>query len=633
MYTNSFFPHVMRFPIGRDDDVSTPEPDDPATDGRGTAPSGDVTTNPSNPIRPTEAGRTVPTHHFIHKVRDTLNPGSAVKSRCPPTRVVQTHLEAEAKAKAEVEIEKYEEVRVRMPGTSKVFANVTKVTDSRSDKRQIAEECRDLTFTTTVGRFRCCREPRSLTSSSNEFCRRTDDDLSGKKLKIEDDNGVAANDCGKLRTRINKTADNMEIGRQIRFAGYKDPTGGVMPDEEKAEVTTSFSPLRRDRDVRSSPGLANQLGKFTPELVPSAPLRAPCKKGVPPQWEVSETALYNLKSLLTRFPSSRLSNPYDEFREAAGDSNREIIQAISGGVEAWSLPPSNPGRQLDVLWSELTASDDVPNTYRGRTVVQVRARAKILRKTRQARSLYHRPWGSVDACSTKRMHQPCQEMLPSKPCPAARGDEVDKPMEETSVDLSKALENAIHEYGGNESKDNAETAVRTAKHIIIKSKSHEGARKARFAWNNVPPAKSQKAGSPNELMFGRILRYDLPLPSATGPGSRIPGKEVQGAFQRGERVVIQDPLSKRWNRFAQLVEPRSSGSWIFRDEDDVIGLRSTRFIRRRYANAPKADVANKPEVPIPSGRKPGRPRGRQPGPKTSTRAQPPRAAKAKFGLP
>ena len=178
-----------------------------------------------------------------------------------------------------------------------------------------------------------------------------------------------------------------------------------------------------------------------PELaLKPAPLRALHKEGVPS------------KCLLTGFPSSRLSNPYNEFREAAGDSNRETNQAISGGVEAWSLPPSNPGWQLVVLWSELAASDDVPNMYRGRTVVPVRARANILRKTRQARSLHHRPWRSVDACSTERMHQPCREMLPSKPRPAARGDEVDKPMEETLVDLVKALGNANHEYGCTEAK-------------------------------------------------------------------------------------------------------------------------------------------------------------------------------------
>ena len=291
-------------------------------------------------------------------------------------------------------------------------------------------------------------------------------------------------------------------------------------------------------------------------------------------------------------------------------------------------------------------------------------------------------------------------MLPSKPHFKARGEyEVDKPMEEISVDLFEVrnkdyvavkdrftgkvwfaplrrtktknviecLESIFHEYGyptvirsdggpqfrseferyckrmaiiktlssqyNPESNGHAESAVKTAKHIIIKTKSHEGARKALFAWNNAPSAKSQKAGSPNELMFGRILRSDLPLPSASGPGKRFPEKEVKGAFKLGDHVVIQDPITKRWNRFEQLVEPRSSGSWIFRDENDVIGLRNSSFIRQRYANAQKATETNKPEVQIPSAKKPGRPRGRQPGPKASTRALPPRAAKAMSSLP
>ena len=934
-----------RFPVGRDKAVSTPEPDDPATDGRGTASSGDATTKPINPIRPTEAGRTEPSqlHKFcLEEFRDVfyddqspplkrmegdpmvivLKPGSVTPSRCPPSRAVPIHLESEA----EEEINKHlkmgviepvthptewtspafftkkphggvrlvtdfsklnqyvlrpehpfpspEEILAWIPGSSRVFARL----DCKSGYHQIplAEESRDLTtFVTTKGRFRYCRAPMGLTSSSDEFCRRTDNALSGLKLKkIVDDILIAADTYADLeitlksvlsrcrKHNVTLSADKIEIGPQIRFAGYIVSADGVVPDEEKVKAIRGFPPLKSVRDVRSFLGLANQLGEFTPELAAkSAPLRALLKKGVPFTWEVSEKSSFEeLKSILTNYPTLRLFDvrrdtvlitdascifgigyalcqigdggklhlircgsrslspaetryapieleataiewairrsklyllgcsftvrtdhkplvgifrrkdtenprlqrilakldnyhfvveyirgkdnaiadalsryPVDppepdaeveaaistfgtdpliaELREAAGDSYREIHQAVKSGVKAKDLPPHHPGRQLKDLWSELAASDDVLMTYRGRIVVPVRARARILEKLhvshcgetktlRQARSLYHWPGMAVDVREYIRTCQPCQELLPSKPRPKARGEyEVDKPMEEISVDLFEVrnknyiavkdrftgkvwfsplkktktrnviecLESIFHEYGypnvirsdggpqfrseferyckrmaitktlsspyNPESNGHAESAVKTAKHIIIKTKSHEGARKALFAWNNVPPARSQKAGSPNQLMFGRILRSDLPLPSATGPGNRIPGKEVQGAFQRGDQVVIQDPLSKRWNRFAQLVEPRSSGSWIFRDEDDVIGLRSTRFIRRRYANAPKADVANKPEVPIPSGRKPGRPRGRQPGPKTSTRAQPPRAAKAKFGLP
>ena len=64
-----------RFPVGCDKAVSTPEPDDPVTDGCGTASSGDATTKLLNPIRPTEAGRTEPTrlHKFcLEEFRDVF---------------------------------------------------------------------------------------------------------------------------------------------------------------------------------------------------------------------------------------------------------------------------------------------------------------------------------------------------------------------------------------------------------------------------------------------------------------------------------------------------------------------------------------------------------------------------------
>ena len=87
-----------------------------------------------------------------------------------------------------------------------------------------------------------------------------------------------------------------------------------------------------------------------------------------------------------------------ELLEAAGDSYREIHQAVKRSTKAKYLLPHHPGRQLSNLWSELAASDDVLMTYRGHIVVPVRARARILEKLhvshcgetktlRQARSL------------------------------------------------------------------------------------------------------------------------------------------------------------------------------------------------------------------------------------------------------
>ena len=207
-----------------------------------------------------------------------------------------------------------------IPGSSKVFAKM----DCKSGYLQIplAEESRDLTtFITTKGRFRYCTAPMGLTSSSDEFCRRTDAALSGLKLKkIVDDILISANSYDELKisldrvlTRCRKhgitlSAEKIEIGPQIHFAGYIVSADGVVPDEEKVKAIGNFPQLKTVRDVRSFLGLANQLGEFTPELAAkSAPLPALLKKGVPFKWEVSEKSSFlELKCLLTNFPTLRL---------------------------------------------------------------------------------------------------------------------------------------------------------------------------------------------------------------------------------------------------------------------------------------------------------------------------------------
>ena len=82
--------------------------------------------------------------------------------------------------------------------------------DCKSGYHQIplAEESRDLTtFITTKGRFRYCRAPMGLTSSSDEFCRRTDEALSGLKLKkIVDDILIAADNYRGSGDLVEKSA-------------------------------------------------------------------------------------------------------------------------------------------------------------------------------------------------------------------------------------------------------------------------------------------------------------------------------------------------------------------------------------------------------------------------------------------
>ena len=189
-----------------------------------------------------------------------------------------------------------------------------------------------------------------LTSNSDEFCRRTDEALSGLKLKkIVDDILINADNYEDLKislervlTRCRKhgitlSADKIEIGPQIRFAGYIVSAGGVVPDEEKVNAIRGFPPLKTVRDVRSFLGLANQLGEFMPELAAkSAPLRALLKRGDPFKWEVSEISTFlELKSLLTNYPTLRL---FDTRKETVLITDASCIHCIGyalGQIGDW----------------------------------------------------------------------------------------------------------------------------------------------------------------------------------------------------------------------------------------------------------------------------------------------------------
>ena len=149
-----------------------------------------------------------------------------------------------------------EEILAWIPGSSQVFAKL----DCKSGYHQIplAEESRDLTtFITTRGRFRYCRAPMGLTSSSDKFCRRTDQALSCLKLKkIVNDILIAADSYEDLEISLKKvlercrkhnvtlSAEKIEIGPQIRFAGYIVSANGVTPDKEKVKAIRDFPPLK-----------------------------------------------------------------------------------------------------------------------------------------------------------------------------------------------------------------------------------------------------------------------------------------------------------------------------------------------------------------------------------------------------
>ena len=144
----------------------------------------------------------------------------------------------------------------------------------------------------------------------------------------------------------------------------------------------------------------------------------------------------------------------------------------------------------------------------------------------------------------------------------------------------------------------AESAVKQAKMLLRKSDNEEDFRNRLQAWRNVPTTGSEL--SPAEKFFGRRQRFGLPsidvpplspLPRG-GTATKLPALTV------GDRVTIQDPLSKEWNVKGTIQAIRASGlSYdLERDSDGKTITRNRRFLLP--LNEEKTDEANSEPEPV-----------------------------------
>ena len=181
---------------------------------------------------------------------------------------------------------------------------------------ELDDESSELTtFLLPYGRFKYRRAPMGLCSSSDEFCRRSDEAIKGMQgvQKIVDDILIHACSMETLFQRIRDVLQRcrkhgitiskkkMQIGQQVKFAGYLVSQHGVQPDPEKIKAISEFPAPTDLTSLRSFLGLANQLGQFVPDMAHmTEPLRTLMKKDVAFVWLPDhQLAFDQIKKLLS----------------------------------------------------------------------------------------------------------------------------------------------------------------------------------------------------------------------------------------------------------------------------------------------------------------------------------------------
>ena len=163
------------------------------------------------------------------------------------------------------------------------------------------------TFLLLSSMYRYLRAPMGLSSSSNEFCCRSDAVFAGLLgvHKLVDDILVEGNDLEDLEAKIRAvllhchehgfvlSKKKFEIGPEVNFTGYTVSAAGVCPCLRRLEAIAEFPMLKDLTSLRSFLGLCNQLAIFIPDLATQAsPLHSLLKKNVPFCWLPDHTLAF-----------------------------------------------------------------------------------------------------------------------------------------------------------------------------------------------------------------------------------------------------------------------------------------------------------------------------------------------------
>ncbi len=207
---------------------------------------------------------------------------------------------------------------VELPTEAQWFASM----DAKSGYWQIAldEESQELTtFITPFGRFKFLRAPMGLSSTQDEFCRRTDEalmDLSQFRKVVDDIlvYGKTKQDlldhvlqvlerCREKSISLNPKKFKFGL-QEIQYVGYIVGKDGIRTDNSKIEAIEKFPQPKNLTELRAFMGIVNQFSHFTSKIASAAvPLRDLMKPKNIFIWTQEHTnAFQELKTILCQPP-------------------------------------------------------------------------------------------------------------------------------------------------------------------------------------------------------------------------------------------------------------------------------------------------------------------------------------------
>ena len=215
------------------------------------------------------------------------------------------------------------------------------------------------TFLTPWGKFCYTRGPMGFKATQDWWNQISDIvviDYQEWCAKIVDDILIWASTFEELIERIRlvlqKCRDNditisekkLQIGQEVKFAGYIVSKDGIRPDPEKVICLREFPEPKDVTDLRSFLGLAQQLGNFMPDLSQSTVLmRELLKKDTVYQWTPEiQKEFDDVKEILT---SDMIVKPFDPQLETQLLTDASKTKGLGYILMQWENENDENGKQ------------------------------------------------------------------------------------------------------------------------------------------------------------------------------------------------------------------------------------------------------------------------------------------------